>query len=212
MRATKLAKLLCWILVGAMLGGGFPSHPASADLVTTESVIARVPTSEGDRARLRAALERDDVRAQLQAYGVSAEEAAARANALTDREVALIADRLDEVPAGAGGDAIIGLLLVGPIFLAAAAIVGTGWLIVQIVKAVAKHRKARQSPRASVAGAPTEPIEGIVFLEVVSEDSEDDSVTRVGYASAERCEDERKRSAHLVGTLWKRMECVEATR
>src|SRR5262245_41207518 len=125
MRATKRpTKLLCWLLVVAMLGGGIASRPAWADLVATESVIARAPTPESDRARLRAVLEREDVRAQLQAYGLSAEEAAARVHALTDREVALIADRFDEVPAGAGGDAIIGLLLVGPILLAAGVIAG----------------------------------------------------------------------------------------
>jgi hypothetical protein len=107
MRATKRpTKLLCWLLVVAMLVGSIPSAPAWANLVATESVIARAPTPESDRARLRTVLDREDVRAQLQAYSVSAEEAAARANALTDREVALIAGRLDEVPAGAGPSAL----------------------------------------------------------------------------------------------------------
>lgn len=152
------------------------------------------------------------MQAQLQAYGVSAEEAAARVDALTDREVALIADRLDGVPAGAGGDAIIGLLLLGPIFLAAGLIVGIGWVIVQIVKGVAnaaKHKEAREFLPTVEASAPAKPIEGIVFLEVVSNDN---SVRRVGYASAARCEDERERYAHLLGVLWKRMQCVGATR
>lgn len=56
-------------------------------------------------------------------------------------------------------------------------------------------------------GTPSEPIEGVAFLEVVSDDN---SVGGVGYASAERCEDERELDAHLLVALWKRMECAGA--
>lgn len=71
MRESKWpTKLLNCLLVGALLSGAFPHRPACAELVATESVLTP--------ARLRAVLDRQDVQAQLQAYGVSAEEAAAR--------------------------------------------------------------------------------------------------------------------------------------
>lgn len=158
MRATQWpTKLLGWLLVAAMLGGGIPSRPAWADLVPTESIVMRAPTPEWDRARLQAVLDREDVRAQLRAYGVSAEEAAARVDALTDREVALIADRLDEVPAG--GNAVIGLLLLGPALLAAGLIVGIGWVVVQIVKGVANAAKRKEVREVRPTGdASQEPV------------------------------------------------------
>ena len=102
-------KPLSCLLVVALLGAVIPYRPARAELVATESVIAPGRTPEVDRARVRALLDRRDVQAQLEQYGISAEEAAARVDALTDREVALVADRLDEVPAG--GNAGLALLI-----------------------------------------------------------------------------------------------------
>ena len=62
--------------------------------------------------------------AQLQAYGISPEEALSRVDSLTDIEIASIAAKLDQIPAGAGGNytldgsvlAIIGLLLYAIVF------------------------------------------------------------------------------------------------
>ncbi len=202
------AKVLSSLLVGTVLGSSIPSRPAWVDLVAAESIITATPRAEWDRGRLRALLAREDVRAQLQAYGVSAEEAAARIDALTDREVALIGAELDRVPAGGNANAIIGLLLVAPIALAALLIVGIGWVIVQIVKGVAKQAASRASGSAVAATSPATPFEGVVSLEVVYHD---DSVGRMGYASAERCEEDRQRYEHLVGVLWKSAECVGGT-
>jgi hypothetical protein len=209
MRASRWStKVVSSLLVGTMLGGSIPSGPAWADLVRTEAIITRTPTPEWDRARLRAVLAREDVRVQLQAYGVSAEEAAARVEALTDREVALIGKELDGVPAGGNGNAIIGLLLLGPIVLAAGLIVLIGWVIVQIVKGVAKNTASRESGSSVAATPPAKPFEGIVSLEVVYND---DSVGRMGYASAERCQEDRQRYEHLLGVLWKSAQCVGGT-
>jgi Family of unknown function (DUF6627) len=110
---TLPAKTLCWVLVVAILSQFIPNGPARAELVSTESVISTgptAPTSERDRARLRALLAREDVQAQLRAYGVSADEAAARVDALTDREVSLVVKRLDEV--AAGGNPVVAIVLV----------------------------------------------------------------------------------------------------
>ena len=63
-----------------------------------------------DHQRIAAALERDDVRAQLAARGVSLGEAQARVAALTDAEAADLAARIDALPAG--GVDILGVALV----------------------------------------------------------------------------------------------------
>lgn len=71
--------------------------PAQAGMIAT------------DHGRMIEFLERAEVQAQLQAYGVSAEEVKLRVAALTDKEAAELAARIDTLPAG--GVSIIGALL-----------------------------------------------------------------------------------------------------
>jgi Family of unknown function (DUF6627) len=137
---TWPAQLLSGVLVVTMLSGVLPCRPAWAELVATESVVTPAPSAEGHRARLRALLDREDVRAQLQVYGVGVDEAAARVEALTDREVALLAGRLDAVPAGGDGVAVlVGLMLLG----AAVVVAGVVGFIVLIVKHAANAAKQK---------------------------------------------------------------------
>jgi hypothetical protein len=72
-------------------------------MITTEYVIHQDSEQLSDRARLRAFLGRADVMAQIQACGISHEEALSRVDSLTDREIASIAGKMDEIPAVAGG-------------------------------------------------------------------------------------------------------------
>jgi hypothetical protein len=76
--------------------------PAHAGMVTTHEAL--------DRDRITSVLDRADVQAQLQAYGVSPSEVKARIAALTDEEAAELAARIDSLPAG--GIGIIGAILV----------------------------------------------------------------------------------------------------
>jgi hypothetical protein len=62
---------------------------------------------DASRERVASFLARDDVRAELQAQGVSADDAIARVKAMSDAEVAQLAQRVDQAPAGAG---VIGVL------------------------------------------------------------------------------------------------------
>jgi hypothetical protein len=71
--------------------------------VPTESAVTGV-----ERARVAEFLDRQDVQAQLQARGVSADEMKARVAALTDEEASQMASRIDSLPAG--GD-VLGILL-----------------------------------------------------------------------------------------------------
>jgi hypothetical protein len=79
----------------------FPAHAA---MLSTESALGP------DRERIARILDRTDVQAQLQAYGVSAAEVKARVAALTDAEAAGLAARIDELPAG--GVSILGAALI----------------------------------------------------------------------------------------------------
>jgi len=101
----------------------FPLSPARAVMITTEYTVAQDADQLSDRARVRAFLGRADVMAQLQVYGISPEEAMPRVDSLTDKEIAALAGRMDQVASmaggyemGSGGLWIIGLLLYTIIF------------------------------------------------------------------------------------------------
>jgi hypothetical protein len=78
--------------------------PAQAALVATESALG------SQHERIAQLLDRADVQAQLQAYGVSAADVKARVGALSDAEAAELAARIDELPAGGVG--ILGAILI----------------------------------------------------------------------------------------------------
>jgi hypothetical protein len=78
--------------------------PARAAMLSTESALGP------DRERIAQILDRTDVQAQLQAFGVSAAEVTARVVALTDEEAAELAARIGELPAG-GAD-VLGVVLI----------------------------------------------------------------------------------------------------
>jgi len=77
-----------------------------AAIVTTDQVNAGV-----ERAQVRSFLDRDDVRSRLQEFGVDPAAARARVAALSGDEVAALAGRIDQLPAG-GTDLLTALLIV----------------------------------------------------------------------------------------------------
>jgi len=96
---------LCSTLVLGIALIGPAVSTARAGLVTTEAALsaaAETGTSAA-RTRLEAAIEREDVAADLAALGLDRAEARQRIAALSDAEVARIAHRLDELPAGGSG-------------------------------------------------------------------------------------------------------------
>ena len=84
------------------------SRPAPAALPAHAGMIAAGAGSTAPR--IAAALEREDVRAQLAARGVGPAQAQARVAALTDAEAAQLAGAIDALPAG--GVDILGVALV----------------------------------------------------------------------------------------------------
>lgn len=97
------------VVIVSMLTMGLPMQTAFAGIVETDQAVSHEMARQ-DRARISAFMEREDLLAQLQQQGVSAGEAKARVNALTDDEAHKIAGKLDQLPAG--GDVLSVLLTV----------------------------------------------------------------------------------------------------
>lgn len=102
---TKLRRVVASLLVVSIAGLGLPL-PAQAGMVGTDAVVT---STSAERGRIATFLERDDVRQQLLAQGVSPAEVKARVAALTDEEATQLAAKMDSMPAG--GD-VLGVLLV----------------------------------------------------------------------------------------------------
>jgi len=78
------------------------ASPAHAGMLSTEKALA-----SDSRERIAEVLNRAEVQRQLERHGVSAADVQARVAGLTDDEAALLAERIDELPAGG----VLGLLL-----------------------------------------------------------------------------------------------------
>lgn len=92
-------------LIPAMTLGSLPLQ-AQAGIIGTEQALV-TPAGQADRDRVSSFLAREDVRKELTAQGVSADDAIARVQAMSDAEVAQLAQRVDKAPAGAG---VVGVL------------------------------------------------------------------------------------------------------
>jgi len=92
-------------IIACVLTLGFvvmPVMPAYAGMIGTQTLVDEA-SAEWDRDRLSNALERKEVRTLLAEHGISQSEAQERIDALTDREVRLLAAAdFDKLPAGAG--------------------------------------------------------------------------------------------------------------
>jgi hypothetical protein len=83
----------------------------AALLIVSLTLPAHAGMIATDQGRMIELLDRAEVQAQLQAYGVSAAEVKARVAALTDEEAAELAARIDSLPAG-GVNIISAILIV----------------------------------------------------------------------------------------------------
>src|SRR6266581_6192819 len=86
-------------LLGACLFSVTLCGTANADLIGTDEAAAPARSGE-ERERVRSFMARPEVVKQLQAAGVSREEAEARVRAMSDEEVRTIAGKLDALPSG----------------------------------------------------------------------------------------------------------------
>lgn len=130
-------KPVSFLLILAMVNLTLPPPAARAAMVSTETVIGEAMQIDPDRVRIREFIMREDVRAVLTSEGVDPDEALARVDALSDREVGLIAQELDKLPAGAAlssDEAILGggvILILGFLIIIVYTVIV--FLFVQIV-------------------------------------------------------------------------------
>jgi len=103
---TFLRRLLSVALIVSIAGMGLPL-PVQAGMLPTPT-----STSSPVKERIIGLLERSDVRAQLQSFGVNPADAKARVAALTEDEAAQLAAKIDGLPAGGDGvGAVLGVLV-----------------------------------------------------------------------------------------------------
>jgi hypothetical protein len=95
------------LLVAALLVSTFPAH---AGFVGTEQMVTE-QTRAVSLNRIEHALAGAEVAAQLEAWGVSSEQVATRVAALSDIELAQLADTMETDPAGGV------LVVLGVVFL-----------------------------------------------------------------------------------------------
>jgi hypothetical protein len=110
-----LVRAVIGLSLTALIAAGYPTSVRAAMISTQTAIDAQgSPERLANLDKVRSALLRDDVRTKLESLGVSADDAAARAAALPDADLARLADRIDKLPAG--GDFEI-LAILGVVFL-----------------------------------------------------------------------------------------------
>lgn len=102
-RFRRLSRPLSYVVALGLIAASAHWSAASAAIIGTDAAL-RAPQAQTERARISAALEREDVRQSLLAAGVDPDQAAARVAALSDSEIEALAERMDRMPAG--GDAL----------------------------------------------------------------------------------------------------------
>jgi hypothetical protein len=107
---NRLIEILMLVVLGLAAAAVMPRGYAA--MIPTDA--AQAPAGpDAERARLKAILARPAVAAGLQKFGINADEAKARVDALSDDEVAQLAARIDALPAGGAltNDELIVILL-----------------------------------------------------------------------------------------------------
>jgi len=110
MRIEKFQRACVALVSVSVLALGMQT-PALAGIVGT-SEAASAARQETPLSTVQAAMARDDVRAKLAELGVDAAELDGRLAALSPAELSLLADKLDQAPAGGDALAVIGIVFV----------------------------------------------------------------------------------------------------
>ncbi len=110
-----LTRTVVGVSLAALVATGLPSTARAGMISTSEAVAAQAaPERIANLGKVQATLARADVRTRLQALGVDPADAATRAAALPDADLARLANGMDKLPAG-GDDSL--LAVVGIVFL-----------------------------------------------------------------------------------------------
>ncbi|MBI3575352.1 MAG: PA2779 family protein [Gammaproteobacteria bacterium] len=107
-KLRRLAKPISHLVVLGLLALSLHLPAAQAGMIGTEAVVNAAQVQQ-DRERLRNAINRDDVKAELLARGVDPAQVQARVDSLTDQEVQSLSGKINQLPAG--GDSFLGALV-----------------------------------------------------------------------------------------------------
>jgi hypothetical protein len=113
------------VITGALVGAlAMPMPPARAEMID--------PSAGTQRARIQTLAQRDEVRAQLAARGIDSAQLEARIAALSDEEAAVLAERMDDLPAGGRAEALVFALgvVLFVAFIVPVLVIGTGVLLI----------------------------------------------------------------------------------
>lgn len=102
------ARILSRLLIVLMVWT--PYQVAQAGMIGTDQAAA--PSSQADREAVSSFVSRADVAGRLQSMGLDAGTAKGRIAAMSDAEVAYLAGRIEQLPAGADTGGIILLILI----------------------------------------------------------------------------------------------------
>ena len=101
-------RIVAYVLCAAILNLSSPLVANARIIGTLQAVESQ--SRAADLATVNAALARDQVRSQFQSLGVDPTQVEARVAALTDAELRTLAGQMQDMPAGADGFAIIGIV------------------------------------------------------------------------------------------------------
>jgi hypothetical protein len=107
---TRTTCALVLVLCAAVFSGSIQSA-AHAGVIGTQQYLSAVDR-DGALARVDAVLAREEVRGQLEHYGVDAAAAQERVAALSDQELQTLADDLDRLPAGGNLLGVVGIVFI----------------------------------------------------------------------------------------------------
>jgi hypothetical protein len=102
----RFTRYICYFVAMTMLLVSLPVQTVQAAMIKTETVLT-LSTVNDVRENLNQFLKREDVQAIMTAQGISAAEAKARVDSLSDDEIMQIADRMDQLPAGGSALGVI---------------------------------------------------------------------------------------------------------
>jgi len=105
----RIAKPISHFVIFAFLWLGLQLPAAQAGIVGTEIIVSTAQAQQ-DRTQIMNLLDRKDIQEQLVSHGVTAEQAKARVDSLSDAETHTLANQLNTLPAG-GDSSILGVIV-----------------------------------------------------------------------------------------------------
>ncbi len=131
----RIAKPISHFVIFAFLWLGLQLPAAQAGIVGTEIIVSTAQAQQ-DRTQIMNLLDRKDIQEQLVSHGVTAEQAKARVDSLSDAETHTLANQLNTLPAGGDAGGILGVIVLIFLVLLVTDILG----LTNVFPFVKKHR------------------------------------------------------------------------